>query len=416
MRENLRNMYLKLYSDDLSGIYQYRETLQSHPISQEAWSYIYNASFCRLFCIVMVSNIEFMLQVWKSFDQKKILEVYFKEFSDDGKKIKNGERIRSLRDAFIKSGIKVNRDVFEDYLAIKYIRNAIIHADLTGDYYKGSLYKSHVSHIKKRNFPTDLTNFNDSHWERIQDINFQMMNYIKQTDVYKEYNPPCFQINSIVPGKKDIYITRIKDIHRIYWSNIEKYNLYFSNVISNHIEHTNYDWANKSLLNIKTLNKEEQEIEFLKSMFKLSLGGVRFNNCDYDLVQEAIESWIEFWNITFRKNNISLDLLESIHHAIDGLLMGRDVTKKEREMLNSNINNIYQYAPNVSAVSLLNKYLPIISPSRLSEFIFEGEKAFVSYTIRNKYYLYKNDMKLNGNESNQYRNIITEYKKITSEQ
>lgn len=80
-----------------------------------------DASACRLLAVFIIDGIEMMLHQWRARDHQQILDVYFKG------RHPNGERVRALCDAFQHAGITVDPQVFLDYLAIRYLRNTIVH-------------------------------------------------------------------------------------------------------------------------------------------------------------------------------------------------------------------------------------------------------------------------------------------------
>ena len=81
-----------------------------------------DASACRLLAVFIIDGIEMMLHQWRARDHQQILDVYFKG------RHPNGERVRALCDAFQHAGITVDPQVFLDYLAIRYLRNTIVHS------------------------------------------------------------------------------------------------------------------------------------------------------------------------------------------------------------------------------------------------------------------------------------------------
>jgi len=134
------------YSDDVIYLREGRLALLTHPLREEIPE-LCNASFCRLYAIIMIGSIEAMLERWRTRDSLKILDAYFAQG------ITNGDRVKSLRAAFVKNGINVKQDVFDDYLAIKYLRNAVVHA--SWETQSGQVKQDQLDWIAARNFPTD---------------------------------------------------------------------------------------------------------------------------------------------------------------------------------------------------------------------------------------------------------------------
>jgi hypothetical protein len=116
--------FIDTYSDDLINLHEARRALLTHPLSEHyAFLGYLDASFCRITAVFVVGAIEAMLADWRERrrDEASILDKYFE------RGVKNGDRVRNLYQAFRGVGIDVDEEVFSDYLAIKYLRNTIIH-------------------------------------------------------------------------------------------------------------------------------------------------------------------------------------------------------------------------------------------------------------------------------------------------
>jgi len=114
--------FIDAYSDDFLYLLEAPRALITHPLRGDyTFEEFLNASFCCLFIAWVFQAIEIMLQTWQERDQIGILSQYFKEgFS-------NGYRVNALCPAFRQASIPVHPDVFKDFLAIKYLRNTIVH-------------------------------------------------------------------------------------------------------------------------------------------------------------------------------------------------------------------------------------------------------------------------------------------------
>jgi hypothetical protein len=180
---------------------------------------------CRVYAILMVGNIEAMLERWLDRDHLDILTVYF------AKKSSNEDRVNNLRSAFILNGINVKKEVFDDYLAIKYIRNAIVHASWTSQ--SKSLKQEQIDWIVGRGFPSDTRRLDLTHWQRIEWVNQNMMLYIALTGLtHIQLKPDLNEIEVESPQLLDTSgIIGQSDWPRVYWSNLER----ISSVISTNI-------------------------------------------------------------------------------------------------------------------------------------------------------------------------------------
>ena len=164
--------FIDVFSDDLITIREARQAYLTHPLISTIPS-ICEASFCRIFIVWSVTSIEYLLREWREKDHLKILEAWFA--ADDS----NGHRIQALFEAFKEKGFNCNVGVFEDYLAIKYLRNVIAHQEMR----EGERYW-----IEKRGFPTDLAKLSTDHWERLQWIEQNMTTYLAFPTILK--HPP----------------------------------------------------------------------------------------------------------------------------------------------------------------------------------------------------------------------------------
>ncbi len=152
-----------------------------------------------------------MLESWRDRDRVSILESYF------AKNVKNGDRVTSLYRAFSDAGIQVDRQVFDDYLAIKYLRNTIIH---------GQWKEYEKEWLAMRGFPTDTRKLTKQHLDRIDHVNRNMMLYIALTSVADPNAPRPAKLvrldETITRCTDDTGILRIRDIERIIWNNLER--------------------------------------------------------------------------------------------------------------------------------------------------------------------------------------------------
>ena len=114
--------FIDTYSDDLITIHEARAAMYTHPLRGDyAFAELLDASFSRILVVFVIGGIEAMLETWRDRDRLKVLEKYFAQNAN------NGERVHSLYQAFSDAGIQVDERIFDDYLAMKYLRNTIIH-------------------------------------------------------------------------------------------------------------------------------------------------------------------------------------------------------------------------------------------------------------------------------------------------
>jgi len=207
--------FTDIYSDDLIYLKEARIALLTHPLRNEHHE-LCNASFCRIYSIMMIGSIEAMLERWCERDNFNILNEYF------ASGISNENRIKNLREVFVEKGINVQAKVFDDYLAIKYIRNAIVHA--SWETATGNLKQNQLDWINERGFPTDTRKLTSKDLERFEWVNGNMMFYIALTGLEGVQARPDLVDIGIPPSQLPDAngIINPSDWPRMYWSNIER--------------------------------------------------------------------------------------------------------------------------------------------------------------------------------------------------
>lgn len=161
--------FIDTYSDDLIFLHQARSALLTHPLNGwYALAQLVDSSACRMLTVFMIGSIEAMLEAWRDQDHLGVLDPYF------AKDVPNGERVSSLYEAFVAVGIQVDRGVFDDYLAIKYLRNTIVH---------GKWKENEKKWLDSRGFPTDTRKLTKECFDRIEHVYENMMLYVALTSV-----------------------------------------------------------------------------------------------------------------------------------------------------------------------------------------------------------------------------------------
>src|SRR3990172_8532976 len=93
--------FIDTYSDDIIYLQEGRKALLTHPLMGTIKD-LCDASFCRMFAVMMIGSMEAMLEEWEKCDKAGILKEYFAGHA------KNGARVDSLYDACVKEGIAVD--------------------------------------------------------------------------------------------------------------------------------------------------------------------------------------------------------------------------------------------------------------------------------------------------------------------
>src|SRR5262249_52020454 len=84
------------------------------------------------------------------------------------RKAQNGARVTNLFRAFRKAGIGVNKDILKDFLAIKYLRNTIVH----------SQWKPYeAAWVTRRGFPDSTSKLERKHLRRMTEVYRTMLVY-----------------------------------------------------------------------------------------------------------------------------------------------------------------------------------------------------------------------------------------------
>ena len=135
-----RREYFLICADDFTTLKLAVDAYRTHPLSGGP-DPLFEASICRHLIINRVDLVENLLKYWKQLDEHKILKAYFE------KKVLNSERIKALISAFEKAGFSTDETIFNKYLALKHLRNYIVHGDLSPDV---------QTFISTQDFPTDF--------------------------------------------------------------------------------------------------------------------------------------------------------------------------------------------------------------------------------------------------------------------
>ena len=150
---------------DLQYLKQSRDVLLTHP--SRVFAIDRDAASCRVALVGVVTAIDRTLELWQGAD-------FLHEYEQSGKS--NGDKIRALERCFSASSVQDCSAAVEDYLAIKYLRNAVVHVKLPTP--------EQAAHIKSRNFPVEPRNLNSQDWDRIVATAAQILRYISQAALH----------------------------------------------------------------------------------------------------------------------------------------------------------------------------------------------------------------------------------------
>ena len=153
------------FSDDIVFLEQAKGALEAQNPESTWENKLRTASFCRILAVITVASIEHLLEEAQNDNNRSLLQTYFTK----GRGVTNAQRVDALCKAFQRGGAPVEPDIFSDYLAIKYIRNTIVHAEW---------HEYEQAFVEDRDFPIDTRLFTEEHWQRIHTVNQKLMTYI----------------------------------------------------------------------------------------------------------------------------------------------------------------------------------------------------------------------------------------------
>jgi hypothetical protein len=403
------NEFIDTYSDDLITIHEARTAAYTHPLRGDyafAESLL-DASFCRILVVFVVGGIEAMLESWRHLDRFNVLEKYFAQ------NVTNGARVKTLHQAFSDAGLQVDKQIFDDYLAMKYLRNTIIH---------GKWKQYEKDWLDERGFPTDTRKLKKEHLDKIEHVNQNMMLYIALTGITNPNAPKPSKLikldETITRHKDDTGILRLHDIERIVWNNLERIDAHlYADIEKSAITHK-YNWtAGRSRAELEGLGNEE-----CKRLFYLAAR--RAGEDDYEplaqhrgLAQEALEFWHVYWQraaAAFSLDEASieqaLELLESqefvrtargaswssfLHKLPDEAAHQLLNSAREKAVAFSSEQIVkafkaghssYDLIPNIMPVTLFTVRLPLVDPENTSVYLREADRALRAFRLNRVWY------------------------------
>jgi len=166
----MHSEFIDAYSDDQIYLDMLEGLVNAHPVESSVPSNIKYSSFSRLWAVMMVGGVECMIKEWFS-REPMLLDIY--SYFERGS---NVDRIEGLKKAFRLRGIDVDTKLFEDFLAIKYIRNAYVH---------GEWIDNQRSFVIQRGFPGTLTGFERHHFEKMKSSYIHVMTCMGIANAFK---------------------------------------------------------------------------------------------------------------------------------------------------------------------------------------------------------------------------------------
>lgn len=388
------------YSDDVIYLHEARRALRTHPLRGDyAFSENLDASFCRMLAVFMIGAIEVMLETWRDRDRVRVLESYFADKST------NGARVSGLYQAFRDAGIPVDREVFDDYLAIKYLRNTIVH---------GEWKDREKEWLDRRGFPTDTRKLTREHLDRIEHVYQNMMFYVFLTSQAVPNTPKprgLIKLDETVTRRVDeTGILRLRDIDRIIWSNLERIDTHIYADIEKTVTTEQYNWTEgHSHDEIKGLSDQQCKRLFYLAARRAGKENYHLLAQHRDLAEEAREFWREYWRRAVVPRGLdeeriqqALQVFDNPHfdpeipvwslvgnvpeevalRLVDNVLTGGMPFTSEQVVDALRAGRLaYQLIPNIMPVTLLTARLPIVNPANTLAYLQEAERALAAFRL-----------------------------------
>lgn len=381
------------YSDDLIYLSTMRKSTLSHPLINVSPP-LFSASLCRIYCTFIIGNIESMLNDWSKYENS-LFEAYYKESE-------NYAKVEELNKIFKKNGINTDSSIIEDFLAMKYLRNIIVHSISNVKYYM-------KKQIEKCGFPMDVRELNDIHLTKMINVNDKMLSYIAMVTFFSgrftQWNSK--DVNSIELPKIDRIIYK-EDISKIFWNNLIEIKGRIRQTFSNNLQEHNISVYKE----IQTLS--EQALFFWDEYKRYEL------NSDIFLV-EKIENYFEIINElmnnkSFVKINCEINILKKLFYNLEeqgieneqlNTLFDGKLKFSSKDCLEAIVvgDEIYNKIQNISILSLFIDYLPFLLPQKGLTIIKEARNILIMFKLSQYYYYY---IEKNSNTKD-LDNIIKKY-------
>lgn len=409
------NEFIDSYSDDIIYLKEGRWALLTHPLRREIKD-LCDASYSRMLAIMIIGSIETMLLEWKKQDKIGILDTWFAEKDSTGKKITNRRRVQVLYDAFRQAGIAVDKEVFDDFLAVKYLRNTIVH---------GKWKDNEKAWLEERGFPTDTRSLRESHWHKMQSVNDNMMFYIGLTSIadkpeaiHQALSGPI-KLPETCPTEEMGIVTE-GDLPSIFWLNLERISERIYGAVEQSVLTEQYHWAkNLSMESIEQLSGIERKRLMYKAARKAGKRSLDILVKHKELGKEALYSWRQYQRLTFdglqlSQNGIAkaTEIINTLHNKgayfegpsllwdkavapevaselIRFLLKGYEPVPESEIVTALSVGKlVYDIMHNIVPVCVFNVLLPIVDPTNTQTYLEAGNDALAAMELHVSWYWY----------------------------
>lgn len=384
------NMFTQGYSDDLIFLHEVREAYFTHPlkgaVATRTW---FDSYCCRNLSITIVGSIESIIKQWIEIiddnDQKKEIENIEKRLK--GGSIKRvDDNVEEIKKFYDDKSLIIDKCIIKHYLAIKTMRNAIIHSNLDDN-------KNKI--LLESKLPTEIMSFNEYNWDSFVTTHAEIMRYI---------NLFAMQ-NSIVNKEAIDYLSRIRSPRKMF----REYKLYVNSkkILSDQMESLEIN-KRRLYFNMNEINRMYwNNIERMTSR-------IVEDNVDEKLINELINTTMYCWSnytknifpeyedLTSEELKQAINLFEDLNtygfeDCIDIIQYGK---------FNCIASKIDKMIRNISCVLIFEEYIGRISREKISdEIINESVKIYLSWRLKLLYSSYLKDEEFNITLCEEFVNI-----------
>lgn len=380
-----------------------RKALLSHPFKL-TMNNLFTPSFGRIYCVFMMGSLEAMIKEWGKKENNEILNLFFK------KNASNIEAINDLYNAFVVYGIPVDKEILHDYLAIKYLRNTIVHSGWK---------KAQEDFILERGFPVDSRELTEEHLEKMIKTNESMMLYIASTSFVNKRKVLNEEwAKGLTTDEKRLEkVSRV--VHKaqlpaLYWNNLEN----LSSLIEAKIKEKEVDFLLSDSQELVYLG--EESLFFWKEYKKLKSEENTLNLEEILKKLKIIKQM--YYEKSFLKLPTGISIVKSLHSELvknpnewEGkmitLFEGDNIKLAERDMLEALIfgEEMYNTIFNNSLLRLFLIQLPTIIPNKTKELLEESQLILNMYELSRYYYNYMEKVE---NDEPLKRNLLVYRQKL----
>ncbi|MBF4629043.1 hypothetical protein [Curtobacterium flaccumfaciens] len=152
------------YSDDMLFLASLRRILLRHPLENFMPRFL-DATLARLYAVMLVGNVENGIMEEFRRTEDEDLSTYL------GGQVDNSTKVAALMEFVQRRSVSsVDTSVFQDYLAIKYLRNGIIHSD--------QRQGAQADYVTSRGFPLDSRELTQVHLRRFAEVDHAITMYL----------------------------------------------------------------------------------------------------------------------------------------------------------------------------------------------------------------------------------------------